>query len=101
MCPDCLQRNVSTERIDTLINRRTRYDSIALYLALFPMLLFYLTVFTAPVALFIAIRYWKAPGSIVSRIRWRMPLAATVSALQISGWLILLITVVAAIRGSL
>ena len=51
------------------------YDKIALALAVYPMLLFYLTFFTAPMAIFVAIRYWKAPASILPRTRIRSVIA--------------------------
>jgi len=62
------------------------YDSLALSLALVPMLIFYLTFITAPAALFIALRYWNAPRSIVHRSKIRLIFAIIIASLQIIGW---------------
>jgi len=43
---------------------------------------FYLTFITAPAALFIAIRYWKAPRSLVHRSQIRLVLAMIFASLQ-------------------
>ena len=63
-----------------------RYDTLALGLALVPVLVFYLTLITAPMALFVAIRYWKSPRSLVRRSNVRFILAITIALLQIGGW---------------
>lgn len=42
LCPLCLDSGKSKQKIQVLTNRRTNYDSISLYLALIPMLFFFL-----------------------------------------------------------
>src|SRR5215469_7503062 len=67
-CPTCLETGRTKGKIKSLENQRTLYDSIAFALAIYPVVIFpliYFTIFTAPAALFIAIRYWNAPRSIV------------------------------------
>src|SRR5439155_16734384 len=66
-CPGCLETGRKKGHLTGLDNRRTLYDSLALSLALLPLLIWPLTLITAPAALFIAIRYWKAQGSVVRR----------------------------------
>jgi hypothetical protein len=85
-CPTCLDVGKTKGKIKNLDNHRTRYDSIALAVAIFPVLIFYFTIVTAPMALFIAIRYWKAPQSIVRRHRIRMIIAIVIALLEIGGW---------------
>src|SRR5437773_6957397 len=85
-CPTCLEVGKRKGKIKSLENHRTLYDSIALSLALLPLLIFYLTFITAPAALFIAVRYWKAPRSLVHRSRIRLVLAMIFASLQILGW---------------
>ena len=70
-CPACLETGKTKGRIKSLDNQRTLYDSIALSLAVLPILIFYFTIITAPMALFVAIRYWKTPQSILRRTRIR------------------------------
>src|SRR5262245_24729974 len=74
-CPACLEAGKTKGKIRNLENRRTMYDNIALALAILPIAtvaFWFLTFITAPAALFVAIRFWKAPLSIVrhSRIRY-------------------------------
>src|SRR5262249_31750627 len=85
-CPACLEAGQKKGKIKKLENERTLYDSIALSLAIVPILFFYLTIITAPAALYFAIRYWKAPRSIVHRTRVRLVLAIIFASLQIVGW---------------
>jgi hypothetical protein len=93
-CPACLETGRAKGKIKSLDNQRTRYDSIALAVALLPMLIFYFTIITAPLTLFIAIRYWNAPRSIVRRTRFRFILAILIALLQIAGWSALFIGLV-------
>jgi len=85
-CPGCLETGKRKGRIKRLENERTLYDSIALALATFPLLIFYFTVVTAPMALFVAFRYWNAPRSIVHRTKIRLVLAIILASLQVGGW---------------
>jgi len=77
-CPPCLDVGKTKRKIKNLDNHRTRYDSIALGLAVLSLLLFFTLIFPpflALMALFVAIRYWKAPQSVVRSHRFRMILA--------------------------
>src|SRR5882724_9986157 len=85
-CPACLEVGRTKRKIKSLENERTLYDSIALTLAIAPLVIFYLTFITAPAALFVAFRYWNAPRSIVHRSRIRLVLAMIFASLQIVGW---------------
>ena len=90
-CPACLETGRNKGKIKSLENTRTLYDSIALALAIYPLLIFYFTIVTAPMSLFVAIRYWKAPSSILHRSKIRFLAAIVISALQIGGWVTLII----------
>ena len=85
-CPTCLEAGKTKGKIKNLENRRTLYDSLALSLSLLPLLIFYFTVITAPMALFISIRYWNAPRSLIHRTKVRFIFAILFSSLQIVGW---------------
>ena len=83
-CPTCLASGQRKGRIQTLERTRTRYDNIALYTAILPLLLcFFSVVVTAPIALYVVIRYWKAPPSLVERSRVRMIIAAVVAVIEL------------------
>ena len=85
-CPSCFTAGESSTTKVEFENSRTLYDSIALTAALAPLLLWPFTLITAPVALFVAIRYWRRPMSLVRRWRWRSVLAALIALAEIGGW---------------
>jgi B-box zinc finger len=93
LCPSCIDTGRKNEELETLVTQRTLYDSMALSLAVLPLLMFPLTLITAPITIYIAIRYWKMPGSILPRNRFRYVFAIIIALAQITGWLILLFTV--------
>jgi len=89
VCPACLEAGKSKGKIKALDNQRMRYDNVALGLALVPLLIFpfiYFTLVTAPMALFVALRYWNAPRGLVQAGRFRSVLAIIVATGQIGGW---------------
>ena len=91
-CPACLETGKTKGKIKSLENQRTLYDGIALSLAIYPLLIFYFTLVTAPVALFVAIRYWNAPRSIVHRTKIRYVAAIVLALMQIAGWGVLFVS---------
>ena len=74
-CPSCLIPSNASGPIQALEKRRTLFDSIALALATLPAMLVYPAFLTAPTAVYLSIRYWKRPSSIVPRGKWRFILA--------------------------
>ncbi len=87
LCPSCLKSGKRKGKLKNLENRRLRYDSLALGLAFTPLLIFYLTIVTAPATIYIVIRHWNTPGSIVRRSRWRMVVAFIAALLELAGWI--------------
>ena len=97
-CPECLSSGIKKRRITTLENHRTLYDSIALGITILPLPFFwFLTFLSAPAAIYVAIRYWKAPLSIVRRTRIRFVAAILLAAAQITCWAVLVVYLVARI----
>lgn len=94
LCPSCFEKGRLNEEIEQLVTHRTLHDSVALSLAVLPMLFFPLTVVTAPIAIYIALRSWKRPGSILPRSRFRFVLAMAIALAQIAGWTALLVRTV-------
>ena len=90
LCPPCIETGKQKGKMKNLENRRVLYDDIALSVAVVPMIIFYFSILTAPIALFVAIRYWNAPGSIVPRSKIRFILAIGIAILQLLGWATLL-----------
>jgi hypothetical protein len=100
LCPECITSAVAKgkesfadpkqdEGADSLPTRRVLYDTLALQFALVPMLIFSFTIFTAPVALYIALRYWSRPRSLIPRTRTRAVFAVLIASAQLIGWLTL------------
>jgi hypothetical protein len=85
-CPACLETGRTKGKVKSLENTRIRYDNIALALTLYPLLIFYFTIITAPIALFVAIRYWKSPRGLVQPSSARFVLAIVFATLQLAGW---------------
>jgi hypothetical protein len=92
-CPVCLESGKSKGKITNLERQRVLYDTIALILAIAPVasiLFWFLSIFTAPAALFLSIRYWNAPRSLVHRTKVRYVIAMVLATLQIAGWGVLI-----------
>jgi len=75
LCPSCVEGGRRKRTLTKLDSHRVLYDSIALGVATIPILMIYIVPFTAPAALYIAIRHWKDQASIVPRSRIRLYLA--------------------------
>jgi hypothetical protein len=96
-CPACLEAGRTRGKIRSLDQQRILFDSIALGLVIYPVItvfFFYLTIISAPVALFLSIRYWNAPMGIVRRTKARFVAAAAIATLEILGWIALVIALI-------
>lgn len=91
-CPACVEAGRTRGKIKNLQNSRACYDSLALSLTVYPIALsvvgigVYAMPITAPAALYVAIRYWTAPRSMVTPGSGRFIAAIILALLQISGW---------------
>ena len=93
LCPACLESGKKKGQVTALENKRTCYDSMALTLAIVGLLILSISFITAPIALFIAIRHWNSPTSIVRRGKARLRWAVTLASLEIIVLITLFITV--------
>lgn len=90
LCPRCIDDSRRQGKMDSLQNKRTLYDDIAISLSLLPIalpLFFFFSVFTAPAAIYVCFRYWKTPTSVLPRSRARYVIALIFAFLQVSGWI--------------
>jgi hypothetical protein len=85
-CPSCLETAGEKNPAVDLSTRRIFYDDIALALAVIPILFIFVTAITAPAALYIAIRHWNAPPSVLPRTKVRNVAAILLAVLQIAAW---------------
>lgn len=91
LCPTCLDAGHRNHQFKNLENRRVLYDNMALYLAILPVLLVWPSILTAPLSIFVSLRYWKAPTSIIGRRKWRTWLAFSFGLIQIAAWTAVLV----------
>ena len=86
LCPACMEKGQKKGKITDLQNHRTLHDRLALAVAVLPIVTIWLTLFSAPLAAFLVVRYWRAPGSLVRRSRVRFVLAFVIACMQIVAW---------------
>jgi len=86
ICPLCLEKGRKKRRIINLENERVLYDRIALSLAVYPLFIFWMTFITAPIVIYIVIRYWKARMSITGSTKIRFIAAFIIAGIQLAGW---------------
>lgn len=92
VCPSCLEAGKSKRRIRNLETERVLHDSIALSIAILPILMWFVTIVTAPISIFYSLRHWKSPMSILPRTKVRFVFAVLISVLQLGGWFFFLST---------
>jgi hypothetical protein len=88
LCPACLEKGRTQHKIKSLENHRTCYDSIALLVATVSILIYWFTIFTAPLVIFLTVRHWKSPSSVIPRTKIRFILAFIIAGVQIAGWIL-------------
>jgi hypothetical protein len=85
LCTSCLElKRENSEGSEHLIPRQTRHDKLALGLSILPALLFYPALITAPITLYIAIRYWRPRGILIRGWRIRMVIAILLALSEIA-----------------
>ena len=88
LCPACLEKGKTHRKIKNLENHRTCYDTVALLVATVSILIYWITIFTAPIVIYLTVRHWKSPSSIIPRTRIRFILAFLIAGVQIAGWIL-------------
>lgn len=91
-CPDCLAAGSARRKVANLETHRTLYDSIALALAVWPGILVYPPLITGPLTIYLSIRYWKSPSSIIPRNKWRFVVAIMLAVAELA-FLVLVIAI--------
>lgn len=75
--------------------RSVQYDHIALAVAVLPLLVWYFTFLTAPVALYLVVRHWRDhPYGVVPRSRLGLVVAALFALAQLAGWTVFLVILI-------
>lgn len=105
VCPSCFAHRMKAEEgapWDLMATTYLRYDLMALYLALIPLVLgitFLLTPLTAPIALYLALRYWGRSRNPVKRYYLNSVLAVFLVMGVLLIWVAFIALVVAGLWG--
>lgn len=85
LCPPCVSasRKKTVQKADEIVV----YDQLALTVALLPILIWPITLVSAPVALGLVIYGGNKPRSLIRPGRWRLRVAAVLAVLEISAWI--------------
>ena len=86
LCPECLVSGEQKASDPRLERERTLYDSIALTIAILPAMTISLSILGAPAAMYVALRYWRRPSSLVRRFGWRKYAAVLIALAQLAFW---------------
>ena len=97
-CPACFENRRNQPAANQLQTSRTLYDSIALALAFWPLWTFYFPLLTAPVVLYLSVRYWKRPSSIIPRNKWRFVLAIFIALCELGFFAVLIVAAIVQAR---
>lgn len=105
-CPACLSagraergdRSRGGDRgLPQLDAERLSWDRLALALAIYPALLIWVPIVTAPMVIVLVYRHWRTPVSLVRRGRARFAVAGVLAVLELAGLAMLVVFTVAAI----
>ena len=82
-CPACIETRRQKGQLAALDARRPLYDNMVLALAIGPAALFWPIIISAPMTLYLSIRYWRAPSSVLPRTKIRFWIASLLALFQI------------------
>jgi hypothetical protein len=86
VCPSCFEAGREKKKMVNLETHRVLYDDIALAIAIIPALFIWVTIITAPISIYLSLRHWKSPTSIIPRTKIRFIIAIMLSVVQIAAW---------------
>lgn len=87
VCPVCLETGQKKSKYKDLENSRVLWDHVALMVALLPLLLgLWPSIIGAPIALYLVLRYRKAPCSLTGKSNLAFVAAGLFALLELAGW---------------
>jgi hypothetical protein len=97
LCAACLHREHDAARrggkgFDA---QRFRYDHIAFVVTVISPLIWYVSFATAAYALYLTIRHWRTPVSLLPFSRWRFVVASLLAVCILAGWVIGIVLLIA------
>jgi hypothetical protein len=104
LCPGCLESSGAKKKIRNLENHRTLWDTTCLLLGVAPLippfLMIYLMFITGPMAVFLPLRHWRTPSSLIPRAKWRFIAGALLGLLQIAALVAFIMVIIAGLKRS-
>jgi len=97
-CPACVAAGAGVARAARAEPSRALYDSIAVALPVWSLVIWPLTLIAGPCAVVLSIVKWRRPLSLVRRSRWRFVLAILLGLAQCAGWAWLVLYIVTGAR---
>jgi hypothetical protein len=101
LCAECLAQLRKQKDETGLIHHTALFDNTALFLVMAPTVtiaLSFLTIISAPAALFLSIYYWPRQWTLLRRSRLRFGMAGLLSILMIACWAVLIYNVIEGYR---
>lgn len=86
LCPACIEAGLEKQGEGVPKKDTVRYDDVALTCAAVSLMFFWTTLITAPITIFIVLRYWKRPLGIGRTSRWRFVVALLLALAELTGW---------------
>jgi len=80
------------------VSQCMRHDKIALACVVTAPFLYFLSFVNAGIALYLCIRHWRTPISVIPRNRWRFAVAGIGASVILALWVVLIVTFVGGIR---
>jgi len=85
LCPSCLESGKKKGKITNLQNQRTCYDRMALGLSVLAVPLWFFAPVIGAIVIFLVVRHWKSPMSLVRGSKTRLVIAAGLGAAEMVG----------------
>jgi hypothetical protein len=98
LCAECVAHTRRQKDQTGLVNHAPLFDNLALLLVTLPIVtgvFAFLTIFSAPISLFLALFYWSRQWNLLPRSRLRFLIASFLAILLIAGWTLLIYYLVA------
>lgn len=87
ICPRCIEAaSRDGDAAAPLVRRRTLHGHVAVALALYPLVLWPMTLLTAPCTVGYVLMRWNAPGSLIQSQKPRLAAAMGFALLELGGW---------------
>jgi len=101
VCPPCLNSGRKKPQLSHVDGDRILYGGIALMIALVPLLaLYFVTIITGPLSIFVALYGWKKPRSLVGNGNSSFYVAILLGLLQTAVWAWIIIAIAWGVSGS-